>query len=775
MSLVRVMAAFGMGLALVVGGAAWGQEGAFNQVDPNDLPGNALNGVPSLNQNDNNEASERRGEIRPLPGLPAGPENRPLDGEMATEPVDIYFDGVELREIVKAIGAMTGRNFLFDPQIGNIPVTLVAHTPIQPRMLLPLLQSVLTTYGFSMRETLEDGALIKIGPISDDWEKHEIITDSDVFPEGYDEFSTHIVQVRYGSAEELTSLVRGLGSQEARVDAYGPANMLIIRDNAHGVRNMLKFLDAIDVPGSEIVTEIFSLEYARAEVLAAQLEQVLLGGVDRTRPQQARAVPQPGRPPVRPAVRGDDPETIISAEEPVVQIVPDERLNTLIVRASEAMMREIRTLIDRLDSPTPYDANNMHVYELQNANAEVMKSTLTAIIGGAPRAGGEGGGGGGVNPATGEIQPFERRVVVENFDATNSLLILASPQDYKVISTLIEQLDIPQRQVHVEAIIMEVIIQDRFELSVEMASLTGHDGFAVNNIVQLANVLSGGPLFQTGADAPVLTTGVLDGTIDIPVTGPNGQMTVQTVPKVPLLLTALDSVTDLDVLSQPFLPTVDNEEASIIIGDEVPVTTGTRAGLDQVGADRAIFSSIDRRDVGIKMTVTPQISQGDYVAMNLDVEVSSVKQSPAGADPNIVGPTFSKSQVTNRIVVRDGATGVVGGLISETTDRSRRQTPILGDLPVLGWMFRRTSNQRAKRNLVVLVTPHVIRDGRDADRLMRHRIDEFSAANLDAIFEQGFIRKTERRHYKRTRHRPSEAHLETLHQEGRFERGDMER
>jgi general secretion pathway protein D len=702
--------------------------------------------------------------------------NRPIRGQRADEPVDIYFPGTELTKVVEAIGAMTGRNFFFDPQIGSVPITLIAHEPIEPEMLLPLLQSILVTHGFTMREDL-DSKLIKIVPLGEESEKGELVIGSDDLPEGYDQILTHVVAVQYASAEELASLLPRFGSslQGARVDAYGPTNTLILTDNAYGIRNMLRFLREIDIPGQEVSMEWFTLDYARAEVVASQLTDALLGGGDGA-PEQAQRRAVRARPPVRPraAVPGQGNQTIVGSEEPTLRIVADERLNMLVVLASEALMSDVRQLVELFDTPTPPDLNAMHVYQLLNADAETVKEKLNVIVGGASPAAGatnRRGRGNAPQPAGGvsaELQPFEKSVIIESYEASNSLLIVASPQDYMVIKDLIQQLDIPQRQVHVEAMILEVVIQDRFELSTELAALSGEDGFALNNVITLANVLSNGPLGAVGAaDSPVLTAGVLDGVVEIPVPGDDG-LTLQPVPKIPLLLTALDSLTDLDVLSEPMLTTVDNEEAMITIGQEVPVTTGTRTSLDQSAVGSSVYSNIERRDVGIKMNVTPQISEGDYVFLDLQVEVSQTVQSDIGADPNIVGPTFQKSEVTNKVVIRDGSTGIVGGLISETTDHSTRQAPYLGDVPVLGWLFKQKRDRRAKRNLVVLVTPHIVKEGVDSDRITQRRIEEFSRANLDVMFEGGFIKKMKRRHELRTDYRPGRERLRELQQGEQF-------
>ncbi len=738
----------------------------------------------------------KSGNITPNPPVitPVGAEQgitpagvgRPTDGKSATEPVNVYFWQTELGEIVKAIGAQTGKNFLFDPQMGQTLVTLVGHAPIQSDMLLPLLQSVLTTYGFTMRESL-DGNIIKIRPLNQDDEMSEMSV-GQVIPNGFEEYSTHIVPVQFAKAEELANLLPSLGSAIAKVNAYGPTNTLIITDNSFGVRRMLEFISEVDIPGSEIVMEMFHLDYARAEDVAEQLVQVLLESESGGSAQSNRQV-QPMRQPMRP-VPGQTQQTIVSTEEPQLRVVPDERLNMVMVMATKSLMDQVRVLIDALDTPTRPDSNNMHVYNLKNADAETLAETLNALINGTTssssssssnnrsssssssnrnasadqRNSRSGQQSSNRNSSGVDIQAFEKDVVIESYDSTNSLVVVATPQDYLVISELIEQLDRPQRQVHVESIIMEVVIDDSFELSTELLSLGGYDGFALNNIVNLGNLMANGPISTISGDSfsglQGLTTGILDGTMTLPVSDGEGGWTSQEFPKIPVLLRALDTVTTTDVLSQPMLTTVDNEEASIVIGQEVPVTTGSQTSTN---TDSTLYSNIERKDVGVKMTLTPQISQGDYVNLELEVEVSAVATATSSTgDVDVLGPTFTKSNVTNNVVIRDGSTGIVGGLIQDSRIRNNDQTPILGDIPVLGRLFGSKTDNHDKRNLVVLVTPTIVKDGVDSDRLTKQNIEDFQSYNMDSLFESGFIKKIKKRHTERIHDRPTENRIKKL-------------
>ena len=254
-----------------------------------------------------------------------------------------------------------------------------------------------------------------------------------------------------------------------------------------------------------------------------------------------------------------------------------------------------------------------------NADATKVEEALNAVIGLTPRAEGQQQG---APAATAEIQPFEKKVQITSYEDSNSLLVVAAPQDYRVIRELIAQLDVPPRQVHVDAVIMEVTISDNFDLSVELAGIDGEDGFGLNNVVTLATVLTEGPLAAVG-DGGVLA-GIIDGTTEVTIPDGAGGFITQEIPNIPLLLQTLEAITEVDVLAQPGLTTKDNVEAEVVVGQEVPFITGSSRSLDQSAIGSSVFSRVEREDVGIKLKVKPQISEGDYVSMELEVEVSEV-------------------------------------------------------------------------------------------------------------------------------------------------------
>lgn len=725
----------------------------------------------------------------------------PKTGETPSEPISFDFHDAPLYDVIAAIARLTGRNFDVDPNIGATTVTVITHDKIPPEMAYQVLESILSSRGFSMVETL-DGKLIKIiaTPEAVASEKTPLIKGTEKLPEGYDKFATHIVTLKYADASEVSSALQVLGSKSCRISAYAPTNTLIITDTADGLKRVFSFLQEIDVSGNETEMEIFMLEYTRAEALAQQIEQVLSETKSTVMAGRVPGAPVPPQPVVRPPTRsvpGAPSMQIIGSRQEVLRMVPDTRLNALIVVATEGMMEKVRDLIKRLDCPTPYEANNLHIYELLNADAEKVEQALQPLIGGSgstrrPTGGATPGGavpgaGGamasvGVSSAPGEVQPFEQRVQITRYDQTNSLLIVASPQDYKVLEAFIARLDVPQRQVLVDAVVMDVRLNNDYGVKVDSASISGNSGFAVtgtSNIQKIVDSLKPAADAANKITSPSrlnrmlgalslgsgggLTTGIYD---DIVI--PISRTQRLRVPFVPLLLQAIETVSDLEVLSQPSLVTVDNEEASIVVGQEVPFITSTASPQrtptgDVIGSTWGGYTRVERHEVGIKLTVTPQISEGDNVLMKIEIEVSAVAGgSQAVGDVNILGPTTNKSLFKNQVLVKDGSTAVLAGLIRDTADRNRTQVPIMGDIPLLGFLFRNKSVSREKRNMVVLVTPHIVKESSDMERVTQYKVTEYQDVNIQELFKTGFFKKIKTKAEMRKNYRPTLDRTEAL-------------
>jgi general secretion pathway protein D len=252
---------------------------------------------------------------------------------------------------------------------------------------------------------------------------------------------------------------------------------------------------------------------------------------------------------------------------------------------------------------------------------------------------------------------------------------------------------------------------------------------------------------------------------------------------VPLLLQAIEKLTDVEVLSAPSLVTVDNEESSIMVGQEVPFITSTStqntagANTGYTGGYYGGYTRVERSEVGVKLKVTPQISEGDNVLIESEIEISDTDAKQVGT-VDVVGPTINKSLISNKTLVKDGSTAVIGGLIRDSANRSKTRPPIIGDIPLIGWMFGNKSVGRAKRNMVILMTPHIIKEGTDMERLTQHKVNQYYDKNLEELFNSGFFKKVQRKAELRNAYRPTMIQSEAL--TGRrgsqeFKRGDAPR
>jgi len=670
-----------------------------------------------------------------------GAPKRPQDAEAGPDEMYIDFQDAPLQDVIRAISQQTGRNFAFDPNTVTQKVTVVAHHPVPKEMALDILETLLAAPPNSLQvvKTL-DGNLYRIiqraGQGSD---KMEITSGKGQSLAGFDRFAIHVVKVEYADVTKVGDLLKKVGSEISDITAYPQSGLLILKDSADGIRNMINLLEVIDVPGTGTSVEIFTLQWTRAETLAEQVTQVLLGesqsgpGGQQGGPAIVRRAPR-----VDPGT-GQPVSEVIGQDEQVLRVVPDERLNALIVVASEAMMDQVRTLVEALDTANDPDTNNIHYRPLQNADGEKLAETLESIIGSStPAAGGGGGGGAGGGAQSGAVQAFERDVTVSFYEPTNALLVLASPQDFKLIDDIITKLDVPQRMVNVEAVIMGVTVNDNASLGVESALLNNDNFFALSNTISIANILTGGAAGAASGllslAGPGASIGILDGTTDIEIDGET-----ITVPNVPFLLKALETVTDVDVLSRPNLMIVDNEKAKINVGQEIPIIASQGDVDDRTGFNSR--SRVDRQETGVTLEVEPQIQEGDTVLLVVNVSVKDPVKSDIGIDPNDTGATIAQSVLDTTVVIPDGKTGIIGGLLRESLAHSTNQVPVLGDLPLLGFLFRSKGNARAKQNLVIFLSPHVVRQSGDLERISEHRMDQFQSANVDAIFERGFFKK----------------------------------
>ncbi|MEW6570046.1 MAG: type II secretion system secretin GspD [Nitrospirota bacterium] len=606
--------------------------------------------------------------------------------------VAVNFVDVDISTVVKFISEVTGKNFVFDDKVkGN--VTIIAPSRLSVDDAFSLFTSVLELKGFTV---VPSGKVYKIVPISQAKQTSTELSKDDGIPLN-DAFITKLIQLKSISSQKAMNFLHPLISAEGHISAFGPGNMLMVVDSAMNIEKVLKILVTIDKPGVE-EPELVLLKYANADDVAKILSDALALGV------RAQA----------PSVRGFKPGEAgmaVSVEETKASIFSDSRLNAVILIADTQEREAMKRMIELLDIPLPEATSKINVYFLEHADAAELSKVLENMISGMSQQARAAQP--GAQPQRG---PFEigGRITISPDKATNSLVIVASPADYQNLLQVIKQLDRKRKQVYVEAMIVEASIDRLRELGIRWRIMAEKDdepvaigGFGTVDASAIQNILSGLAGF---------TAGGLGNFLDVPVTvvGSDGQATtsILTVPGFAALFSLNEFRGAVNVLSTPQILTSDNKEAEIVVGENVPFISKRER---DIVTTNTVLSSIERQDVGITLRITPQITEGDYVKLDIYQEISSVKPDSETILINI-GPTTTKRSTKTSVLVQDNQTVVIGGLMEEREEESLNKVPILGDIPVIGWLFKNRSVEKRKTNLFVFLTPHIVRE---ADHLAR--------------------------------------------------------
>ena len=651
------------------------------------------------------------------------------------------FQDVEIGVLVKFISEITGKNFILDEKVRG-KVTVISPTKITIEEAYRVFQSILDVKGFT---TLPAGPVTKIVPVREAKESGAPLATKAVG----DQFVTQLVPLSFTEASSLVPVLQPMVSKDGLVSGYDPSNTLILIDTATNIERLLGIVSELDIEMPSRGIEMIHLENAYAETVAATLQQVLES-------QSERTGAKPGSPPAPGAARAGQPAPALGGAAgqtaATFKIIADERTNSVIALANASQMRSIRSLIKDLDKPLE-GVSKIHVYPLKYANATEMVQVLSDLIGGGGAGGGRGplggglgaggagntrrttrqqqqrqpsssrsglgssrfggglgqqsgpGGGqpgaaagqGGPTSASGGGGEFVGEVRVTADPYTNSLIISAGQQDYDVLKRVVAEIDVPRRQVFVEAMILELSLDKSRQLGFEYQG-----GVPLNDSGLGLGRLNLNNLNKALTSPASLSGLVLAAVSNQTITLPDGTK----VPAQVALFTALESETDVNILSAPTILTSDNQEAEILVGQNIPFIA-SRATSETNLANT--FATVERQDVGITLRLTPQISQGDVVRLDLYEEVSAVVPNPP-VDPNIAGPTTTVRSASTTIVARNGQTVVLGGLISDNVSQSQSKLPYIGDIPVLGNLFKFNDDRKNKINLLIFLTPRVVHD-----------------------------------------------------------------
>ena len=704
-------------------------------------------------------ADDAAGSPGALPQFETGIDYQPISPRAR---VTFNLEDADLPDLVRLISNITGKRFIIPGKVRSIKATVFSPTKVSVAEAYNAFLSILNVNGMTV---VPSGRYLKIAETSG-IESQPIPTYTGNSPTpSSDRFITRLHRVDNVAAEDVATLLSRFKSREGNITAYAPTNTIIITDTGTQIRRMLRLIEAIDVPRTGEQIWIEPIHYATASDLAARLQEIFQASGGSGSAGAAKAAPaRPARARGRAAKAAKAAQTNAAAgpstvgsrsgESRITNILADERTNSLIILATERAYLRIMELIRQLDVPLEGEGR-IHVHYVQNGDATEIAGTLTSLIGGPSGGGGAGaarrGAAAAAAPAT---DLFEGQIRVTAHEATNALVITSSLHDYAALRRVIERLDSPRRQVFIEAVVMELSVSRSTNLGLAfhggVPDAAAEGGLSVFgfNAIQSATFPNQDAL--TG-----LAVGVRGPAIE-GIAGATGL----SIPGFGVVLNAISSSGETNILSTPHIIAMDNVQAEISVGENIPLQTsglalggaggglGGLAGLaglagGQQGGAGGLAGlaglagglgggAAPRQDIGTTIRLTPHVNENDEIRLEIEEEISE-----RGVTEGTLGVvSITRRTAKTEVMVRDQQTVVIGGLIRETVVTSEEKIPILGDIPLLGALFRNTERQKRKTNLLLFLTPYIIRDPSDLrsifERKMRER-QEF----LDRYFVFG--------------------------------------
>jgi general secretion pathway protein D len=661
--------------------------------------------------------------------------------------VQLDFNDAELTTIIDAISKMTNRNFIYDERVRG-KVTIKSPTRITQKQAYAVFESVLQVKGFTTVET--PGGALKIIPVRDAKQSDIETTKTALAPPNTDRFVTRLIPLRYIDADSITNTLKPLVSKDGSIEAYEPTNMVILTEAATNIRRLLAIMEAIDIETYQDELGIFKIQYADARTLAEQVSEIYGAQVSSTSTSRSSSSRRSSR--STSANTADKTSGAVGHDK--VRLMTDERTNSVIALAPRVQMQDVRELIKRLDIPVS-GGGRIHVYYLQHADAEELALTLNSLVsgGGTTSPSATARGGQGATALSAVVKELAEGVKITADPATNSLVIQSTREGYETISGVIAKLDVERPQVLIEALIMEVDITDSEALGTAgfLEFLNGKSKFSTLIAPStLGAGLIGGPIGAAVAGGAPLIQGFVRDALKRDEEGNViGGNQIQTI----IHAAAGDSGTN--IISAPHILTMDNEEAEIRIGQNIPIITGrtqSAGGVTNATGNLATAVNVERQDIGVTLRVTPQITEGDSLRMEIFQEISSINvgltASGALGNAEDVGVPLSKREIENVVAIRDGETVVIGGLLSDEYQDTVSKVPWLGDIPILGWAFKSSKRELRKINLLVFLTPHIIRLPEDLELETIRKREEFAEASKEGLEWSDRERAAERKRQK---------------------------
>lgn len=624
----------------------------------------------------------------------------------AKGPMTVTLKGpeTELKDLISWMMTFNCKNFVFEPRIttSGKKVTIMAPVKMTPQQAYDTFLVALSTMGLTV---VPKGNVVRI--IESATARTETLPLRRGSPGNRDEMIRFILRPSYLKVDDLRNALSTMQSPAGQVNTVG--SVLVITDYASQIRDMVTLTKAVDVPGSSDGIYTIAVQHADAKDLQAKLSEILgLTGGQPGQPMPPGRGSDPNNPQAGGGVRASDVAAAVPSK-----ILVDERSNSLLLVSSEAAYLRVKALVSRLDiALDTTSGSSIHVYQLENAIAEELATTINGALQGQtqgrPQIPGQAPLPGRQGNARADIgATIEGSARVFGDKPTNSLVILSSGRDFVALKEVIKKLDVPRRQVFIEALVLEVQLSNDSTLGT-----SSHGGVPVLDGSLVLGGVQVGALRSISPASLATASGLIGGLIGKPLENSANFGLGTTVPSFGILVQALASNANTNLLSAPHFIAIDNEKTEFSVGRTIPYTAGLSfggIGLPSTGGTSglpgSIGQNIQREKLNLTLNVTPHISGNDNVRIEIDGEIKELGEK----DPQL-GPTWTERKLKTQVVVRDQQSVVLGGLIQESIVYGEAKVPILGDIPVLGYLFKVATKTKRKGNLLILMTPYVIKD-----------------------------------------------------------------
>lgn len=647
----------------------------------------------------------------------------------------------ELDTIVKMMACMVRKNIIVSKSLKGKKITVYSPVKVTPNEVYRVFLTALAVNGLTVTKK---GRFLEIIEIKDAQKTAEMPLSSGRTPPNEDRMITQIIQIRHVDAGEVNELIAPLASGGAQVIVHQPTNRLIITELGSNLRKLRKIIRSIDLPGGQEQLWTYEVEHAEAAEIAAKINEVFEPKADSGTKKRASTRKRPKRSSRRKSktaapTGGSSSVGESDMDASASKVIADERTNRLFIVATARSYRIIKRFIKSIDISIEGDGQ-VHIHQLNHAKAADLASVLSNLSNEQRNARGNsnnrssarrrtttksksksGGAAGSTSAAL-----FEGEVSVTADEDTNALVITSSLKDYLSLKKVIEVLDRPRRQVFIEAVIMEVSIRNQRQFGINL-----HGGKQVGIAGEQVPLLFSHQPVGGASSLNLASAATLQG-FAAATQGPvleGVDIAGQTLPSFGVILRALAQSDDVNILSTPHVLTTDNEEAELTVGSNVPFIAGFAGGglsglagaTGNTGFGGGFFPTVNvqRQDVALTLKITPRINAANFVTLEIDQVIEEIESID-----DQVGPTTSKRSIKSTVVVKDQNTVVIGGLQKDRQAASKQAIPLLGEVPILGYFFRDSQTDRERRNLLLLLTPHVIEGPHDFREIHRRKMEE---------------------------------------------------